>query len=199
VTERRPRDRGPGPKHPRAADRAGKPRPILGAPEVHLASTLVLEGVTGITSAQATWAPMPGAVGYQASLVDSQGATRQLTTQEPQLALAQLEPGTYTLTLRALDRYGLPGLASHAQQIRVVRPMLPLGAYIGSDGAIRLETYDRVGLAGAEGLWMTLGSASQYVPVPDSVGLFRGAAPEASYVASLSQSQSRQRGRLHET
>jgi hypothetical protein len=119
---------------------------------------------------------VPDAVTYEVSLVGKKGAPTRLTVKEPRVEFEQLGAGAYTLTVRALDRYGFPGAASRPQQIRVVRAILPPRAYVGSDGAIRLGTGDRVRLAGAEGLFMTHGALEQFVQAPESVGLFRGAA-----------------------
>jgi hypothetical protein len=154
-------------------DRAGKRRAIPPPPVVHLASPLVLAAGAGTG---ATWAAVPDAVSYEVSLVGKKGTLTRLTVKEPRVEFDRLASGPYTLTVREVDRYGVPGAVSLPQQVRVVRAILPPGAYVGSDGAIRLETGDRVRLAGAEGLFMTHGALQQFVPAPESVGLFRGTA-----------------------
>jgi hypothetical protein len=161
-----------------AEDRTGRPRPLLAMPVVRSGSGLILDTGAATSVARATWAPVPDAVRYEVSMVAKAGATTDLITHEPLVEFGGLEPGTYTVTVRAVDQYGLSGPVSQPQEIRVVRPILPPGAYVGSDGAIRLETHDRLRLAGAEGVWMSHGKANQFVPFPDSVGLFRGTAVE---------------------
>jgi hypothetical protein len=154
-------------------DHAGKPRPILPAPTLRLPSALILSADRGVSPAGVAWTPVPGAAAYEVALVGSNGKYRRSKTHEPQAELGGLEPGTHRLAIRAIDTQGLPGRGSRPQQIRVVQAMLPPGAYMGADGALRLETAHRVRLLGTEGLEMTVGAGERFVRIPESVALYR--------------------------
>jgi hypothetical protein len=87
--------------------------------------------------------------------------------------IANLEPGHYEVTARAVDSSGIFGKESAARSLRVVGAELPEGARF-ENGTILLGQRGRVKLLGAEGLEASYGASVHFVRAPGTVGLSRG-------------------------
>jgi hypothetical protein len=156
-----------------AEDRAGKPRPLVGAPQVSLPSALMLSVDGAPNPVHLRWKNVPDASRYEVTLARPGTEPVAVTTDRIEAEFSGLKPGRYSLAVRAVDREGLPGGASPAQSIRIVGVALPGGAYLGGDGAIRLGPGQRVRLSGADDLLMAYGQADRFGHVPESLGLYR--------------------------
>jgi hypothetical protein len=174
------------------ADRAGKPRPLVSAPEVSLPSALVLSVEGAPSPLRLLWKSVPDASRYEVRLAGPGADVRELATDKTAAELSGVKPGRYSLTVRAFDRDGLSGTPSTAQSIRVVAVVLPAGAYLGRDGAIRLGPGQRARLLGVDDLLMAYGQADRFGHAPESLGLYRGRAvdvrlrdPESSGTARI--------------
>ena len=156
-----------------AEDRAGKPRPLVGAPQVSLPAALMLSVDGAPHPVHVGWKSVPDASRYEVTVARPGAESVAITTDRIEAELPGLGPGRYSVTVRAVDREGLPGELSPAQSIRIVGVALPRGAYLGPDGAIRLGPGQRVRLSGADDLLMTYGQADRFGHVPESLGLYR--------------------------
>ncbi|MEO8181255.1 MAG: hypothetical protein ABI895_20645 [Deltaproteobacteria bacterium] len=98
-------------------------------------------------------------------------AVRSEHTQEPRILLADLAPGTYQVTVRGVDDSGLFGPSSPPVALNVVGLDIPKTASRGPNGAVRLQTNQRVLLIGAEGLLVAYLGLDDFLPAPKSIGL----------------------------
>jgi hypothetical protein len=163
------------PEHP-----DGSVHPILGVPQPTADSqlALLLPGSKN-SKMRASWAPVPGATGYDVALyrrdANQVRLERRLDVTEPTALFDQLAPGTYEFTVRALDPYNVGGMRSVPMPLRVVAVHLPKGAHVHR-GVIFLGRRQRVSFAHSAGLELSYDRATEFVPLPDSVGLRRGKA-----------------------
>jgi hypothetical protein len=88
-------------------------------------------------------------------------------------SLQGLSPGRYEVQARAVDRFGVESVTSSPLTLRVIGAELPEGARLAND-SILLGRSGRVKLIGADGLEVSYGHATLFVPVPKDVGLARG-------------------------
>jgi hypothetical protein len=98
---------------------------------------------------------------------------RRLDARGPSGKIADLEPGHYEVTARAVDSSGIFGKESAARSLRVVGAELPAGARF-ENGSILLGQRGRVKLLGADGLEASYGASAHFVRAPGTVGLSRG-------------------------
>jgi hypothetical protein len=158
-------------------DPGGRPRPIPAAVEPKVETRLLVALPGQHVAARATWAAVPRAVFYDVrieQLADSEHELfKRLSTTQPETSLDDLPPGNYELRVRAIDDVGISGAASVPLSLRVVGVELPEGAYMSGD-AIMLGRDQRVRFTHAQGLELTYGGATHFVPAPDSAGLNRG-------------------------
>jgi hypothetical protein len=90
-------------------------------------------------------------------------------------ALPALEPGRYEVQARAVDRFGVESSLSAPVSLRIIGADLPEGTRLVGE-TILLGRSTRMKLIGAEGLEVSYGRASLFVPAPPDVGLARGQA-----------------------
>ncbi len=157
---------------------SGQVRQILRAPAPS-SDTALLVALGKSADGRVKWGEVPGARAYQVRLhrVDKSGASKlafQATAPRAPQVLKDLRPGTYRTEVAAVDKYGLASAVSPAGLIRVVGVALPKGAR-SSSGKIWLRPGQRAALSFTNGAEMTYGTASYFVPAPQSVGLFRNA------------------------
>jgi hypothetical protein len=143
------------------------------APEAIRAPHLAM--VTGSEQANTSvsWPAVTGAFSYEV-LVTKRGSDEVVlrrTVERPEVAF-QLPAGRYQAQLRAKTAFGFEGASSTPQPLRVVRIELPPGATFGK-GVVRLGVNQRVHVVDTEGLEATYDDASDFVPLPDSMGLIR--------------------------
>jgi len=96
---------------------------------------------------------------------------RSERTEEPRILLADLAPGTYQVTVRGVDDSGIFGPSSPPVVLNVVGLDIPKTASRGPNGAVRLQTNQRVLLVGAEGLLVAYLGLDDFLPAPKSIGL----------------------------
>jgi hypothetical protein len=169
---------------------AGSSRKMLGAPQPSVSNRLLI-ATDGTASASVSWPGLKGAARYQVEIErnGSPSATKQ--TNKTSLRLQDLEPGRYTVSVSAVDAFELAGTGSPEATIQVVGLSLPAGARVEA-GRVWLAADQRAELLGAQGLEMTYGRSSYFVPAPRSVGLSRGEptllrlrAPESKQEANI--------------
>lgn len=124
------------------------------------------------------WTPVSGAADYTVALRRSGGEEPMhvLTTRELRLPapLGPLEPGQYSVAVRANDARGVPGRWSQPVPLRVVGVELPAGAYVSSSGGIHLVSGQQVHFTHTDGLELIYTGATRYVPANSRVPLHRG-------------------------
>lgn len=146
------------------------------APLLRLESSMLL-ALQGSASTDLLAAPAPNVDHRLLSVYRVDGATRVKLDERPwrteRQALPALPPGRYEVQALSVDRFGVESASSPPVTLRVIGAQLPEGARIG-EGAILLGRSGRVKLVGAEGLEVSYGRASVFIPVPKDVGLARG-------------------------
>jgi hypothetical protein len=160
-----------------AQDPDGRPRPLIAAAEPNVQTRLLVALPGRSVAARATWTAVRGAVSYDVAIEQLDGAERspfrQFSTAEPETSLDNLPPGNYALSVRAVDDVGISGNASAPLSLRVLGVELPEGAQVAGD-TILLRREQRVRFTHTEGLELTYGRATHFVPAPSSAGLNRG-------------------------
>ncbi len=117
------------------------------------------------------WPEVPGAVEYEATVRRGKDPPSVHRTSAPRVKIRVTEAGRYRFVVRAVDRLGLRSDASRVTTSRVLSAKLPPDAYVAATGAIRMRPGQRVALSGIEGLEVTYGSSTYFVPAPKNVGL----------------------------
>lgn len=149
-------------------------RALLPAPSASPGPVAV--ALDGGASAELSWAPVAGATSYVVN-VQSRGASGapliRIASKDTGAKLGPLPPGQYEARVAARDAYDLPGIASAPVPIRIVGLELPQGAHADAE-RIWLGTRQRARLLDGEGLELTYGNATHFVPAPHTVGLSRG-------------------------
>jgi hypothetical protein len=120
---------------------AAQSAPGLEAPELTIFPQGALATFAGATvDAVVGWRPVVGAIGYRVTLTDAGGHATAIDTTQLRFEKTGLAPGTYQVTIAAIDRSGAPGTASEPLPLNVLevralppgaeRPMPPTrGAY----------------------------------------------------------------------
>ena len=158
-------------------DPASQDHAVPGVPELSVQKPLLLAAGTEAASATVLVSGVPQAEHYQLSLwrIAEKGheLVRQLDARGASGQIADLAPGHYEVTARAVDSSGIFGKDSVARSLRVVGTELPEGSRF-ENGAILLSQRGRVKLLGSDGLEATYGASAHFVHAPGSVGLSRG-------------------------
>lgn len=153
---------------------AGTPRAILAAPNARAESALII-AADGTANGAVRWQKLSGAAKYFVEVERDGERIRSRETKDARAVLPDLTPGRYAVRVSAVDAFGLAGASSADARIQVVGLGLPEGARAEGDH-IWLGPSQRAALVGAEGLEMTYGKSSFFVPAARSVGLSRGRA-----------------------
>lgn len=160
------------------------PRPILGAPTVHVGAPLLFsQGGRGSIRAEVVGDAATEHV--EVAVYARSEKQRKLVLSEDtpggSVDVSGLAPGRYQIAARAVDRWGLRSVESAPVDLMVVGYELPAGATMQT-GEIRLLPGQRIKILGAKGLEMTYGSQSNYfVAAPADVGLGRQARTVARF------------------
>jgi hypothetical protein len=154
----------------------GTVRELLKSPTLQVSSALKLN-LGSSEPSRLSWSTIPDTQTYQVTLSreTSQGSTpvNDYEVKQPPFDLPQLEPGNYSATVAAVDRWHMSSPPSNAVTVRVVGVQLPKGAYIYR-GIPQLGRLQQVRLAEVQGLEMAYGSASLFSPAPESLSLPTG-------------------------
>jgi hypothetical protein len=156
-----------------ARDPSGKRRQILPAAALAVTEPLVIAPFNSPASTRFSWGRVDGAGGYRIVVTAGAGpATRTLETKDPSARVDGLAPGTYHLSVSALDHYGLEGPPS-TFSMKVLGVELPPGArQVG--GGIELGPRQRIRLSDPSGIELSYGKATAFVRAPNEIGLSRG-------------------------
>jgi len=150
----------------------GYRRSILGAlDKPSLSRSLLLSAGGDSDSTVLTWTALPPAVGYEVQLHSGEALLRTLRTKEARVALSDLPPGPYQLTVRGQDDSGIYGPFSPPAALNVIGLEIPKTASRGPNGSVRLQPNQRVTLIGSEGLEVAYLGLDDFLPAPKSVGL----------------------------
>lgn len=152
-------------------------RSAIGSPHTTLSVPLALRVAGQSIAVTASATPTALAAGYQFA-VWHQGAVewrllRRIDCKTQACELGDLPAGNYSVSARAVDAVGLESAESPLVPLRVVTAELPEGAKLSSRG-ILLRPQQRVRLLGNEGVEISYGKASHFVPAPNSIGIIRG-------------------------
>jgi hypothetical protein len=156
-------------------DPGAMPRRVLEppAPDFDHGLVFVHDGETG--SATASWQSLKEAKAYDVTLTRTVATGTVLASHETTTSTSApfrgLSPGTYSIVVAAVDKYGLPGTPSQSKSLRVAGLEVPEGAVIGSAGAIILAKEQRVRLIASEGLEIAYGSSQIFRAAPSTLGL----------------------------
>ncbi len=156
---------------PEGADTSLLPAPRLSAERRLYAATRSAVKLGGLS-----WTQPEKAKGFELSVTG--GDLRYaVETAEAELTSAPLAlpPGTYQTRVSAIDALGHRGIPSASLSIRVVGVDLPPGAYVDSDGAIRLGERQTMHFTAATGLSVTRGARRPYTSAETAIGLLGGA------------------------
>jgi hypothetical protein len=159
-----------------ASGSATADHPVLPAPRAELSApvTLSVGGSTSKVTAHAS--QVPNAVAYEFSLWQSEGDKRTLVersrSNESRINFDELAPGSYAVSVHAVEASGLEGAESSPAPLRVVGADLPEGAKL-VDGGILLPPNQRVRLHGTAGVEISYGKAPNFVPAPSTIGVIR--------------------------
>lgn len=156
-----------------ARDPSGKRRQILPAAALAVTEPLVLAPFNSPASTRFSWGRVDGAGGYRIGIMARSGSPlRTLDTTDPSARVDGLVPGSYQLSVSALDQYGLEGPPS-TFSMKVLGVELPPGARQVGDG-IELGPKQRIRLSDPSGLELSYGKATDFVNAPNEIGLSRG-------------------------
>lgn len=151
----------------------GAQRAILPAPQVRAAQTLILAPSDGSGSLACDWAAIPKAVSYAVRVTADAAVVREFNVTSTRATIEGVRAGRYAISVAAVDRYGLSGKDSTAN-VRALGLELPAGArQLGN--SIQIERRQRIHLTDPQGLEVTYGNASAFVPAPGDIGLAGGA------------------------
>jgi hypothetical protein len=156
-------------------------RQLLGAPAAPSGRRLWSAFAGTATVSGFRWQAVPGAVGYQVQISDT--TERVVAERSTKLSsfdeALQLQPGSYHLSVRALDEFGFPGRQSSALDFRVLGFATP-GSHLDARGVARLGSDGALELTAAEGLEMTFGELDRWGPVPELMVIRR---PELTWIS----------------
>lgn len=149
---------------------------ILPAPVVRLEHNLFSGFGPGAPLEGVSWEPVPGAVRYRVSIEQLEPERRLVNTVESAgttLAPApRLEPGRYSLSVQAVDRFAINGRFSQGLRFSVMGVRNSDGGYVDARGNI-VAGYDRrVQLTFADGLLMK--GPREWLPMPSEIVLPSG-------------------------
>ncbi|HKO94194.1 MAG TPA: hypothetical protein VJU61_23735 [Polyangiaceae bacterium] len=137
-----------------------------------LSRSLLLAGGGDDASTLVAWPSLEHAVGYQVEVRGAENAlVRRERTEQARLALGDLPPGQYQVSVSGVDESGIVGAPSAAVMLNVVGMDIPKTASRGPSGAVRLQANQRVTLVGADGLLVAYLGLDDFLPAPKSVGL----------------------------
>lgn len=150
---------------------------LLPPPRVRLENNLYGGFGKGAELTGVDWQAVDQATGYRVSIRQIEPESRilaQLDTIAPVLSPPpQLPAGRYTLSVQAIDRFGIEGIPSAPEPLSVVGVSTSNGGYIDRRGHI-VAGYDRrFKLTFADGLIMK-GGAHDWQPVPEEIVLPSG-------------------------
>ncbi|HEX7669226.1 MAG TPA: hypothetical protein VF395_06580, partial [Polyangiaceae bacterium] len=143
-----------------AADPGALPRPILAAPVSHADRALIVVDAAKRAALSATWTEVKDAKTYEVTLANGSPAPRveRLPAGVTTATWKDLPPGAYSVTVAAVDRFGLMGPPSKASTAHVVGLVVPDGATVTNDGAVLLGHDQRVNLTGPNDLEVSYGA-----------------------------------------
>jgi hypothetical protein len=124
-----------------------------------------------------SWSSVPDAQSYEISLsretLDGSIPVACFDAKQTYFDLPPLEPGQYTATVAATDRWLIDSLPSNTVAIRVIEIKLPEGAYV-YNGVAQLGREQQIHFSQVDGLEMAFGSGTLFRPATESLGLSTG-------------------------
>jgi hypothetical protein len=160
-----------------ATDPGALPRPILAAPTARTDRALIVVDSAKRATFSATWTEVKDAKTYEVTLANAISASVVARLPAPTTTAAWngLPPGAYSVSVVAVDRFGLMGSPSKASSVHVVGLVVPDGATVTNDGAVLLGHDQRVSLTGPSNLEVSYGASALFQPAPSTLGLAHGA------------------------
>jgi hypothetical protein len=152
-------------------------RKLLASPAVNGMPSVLLAYDKPAELDAMTWKAVPGAHGYRIEVRDESNKriVARSETEAPTVprGLAELEPGTYSFRVAALDAFGLESAQPSVRPLRVLAVTLPAGTFVDAGGVVRFSPGSNIGFGRTDGVEMSFGQAGPFTAAPPSLGLFR--------------------------
>jgi hypothetical protein len=147
---------------------------LLSAPLLGPSQRLSLKA-PGRPPPSVSWVPLEEARAYILNLTrDGRGdplRSLRLPASQTSFAFEGLDPGSYALSLRAVDAEGMPGAASEPWPISVLDLSLPPGASFGESGQVHLASHQHLAIAPTDRVQASLGLGSAFGLAPAALEL----------------------------
>jgi hypothetical protein len=155
---------------------AGATRPLAESPRALEAPPVAFSFGGDATLGAVRWTAAAGASGYRIEVRNASGrvvASRK--TKEPALEAGaiRLSPGKYTARVAGLDPSGLEGARPIERPINVLGVSVPDRGFVDADGAVHLPPGRSLDVTNTDGVEMTYGAASYFIPAPRTLELVR--------------------------
>jgi hypothetical protein len=155
---------------------SGTVHDLLKRPNLQAKHSLKLS-VGGTEYTTLNWSAVPDAQSYRVSVRrrTPQGSVPINDYDVPTTAfvLPQIEVGTYSATVSAVDRWNMTSAPSNEIGVRVVGVAIPEGAYL-VNGIPQLGQRQQISLSQTEGLEVAYGSGTTFEPAPHTLGVPTG-------------------------
>lgn len=152
-------------------------RPLAAPPNVSLNSSLAAVAPGERWDIPVRLQGQPNALRYQVELSyrteDGRVERRQIDVMNPKTVLSGTRLGSYEVSARSVDRYGVMSQRSEPVPFRTFSYELPKAAR-AEGNHVRMDKRQRLPLLAAEDLQMSYGRSDYFVKAPNNVGLQRG-------------------------
>lgn len=155
---------------------AGSLRPLAESPSAFEAPPVAFAYTGDATLGAFKWPAAANVKGYRVEVRDEKGRlVGSRVTKDPGVGAGafRLAPGKYTARLAGIDPSGLEGARPIERAVRVLGVGIPERAFVDGDGAIHFQAGQSVALAHAEGVEVTYGGGSYFIPAPQTLELMR--------------------------
>lgn len=163
-----------GKKQRRVHGAAAQPEALLPAPRIVLPRRIAA-AFTGPVTLPVEWAKVSGAASYEVTL-RAAGKVRagvSVNGGRRSAELGGIGPGRYIAEVRAVDEDGIGGSRGVSAAAHVLGIELPPGAYVSSDGRVRLAPSQVARVTHCEGLEMAYGTGERFIAATEQVRLYR--------------------------
>ncbi|MBI5533860.1 MAG: hypothetical protein HY898_14155 [Deltaproteobacteria bacterium] len=152
---------------------------MLGAPALRIGPRVGLWIADQVVPVALQWEPVQGARAWSVELRDlaSSRMVRRLRVEERAASIGDsaLPAGSYVVTVRAIDEYGLEGEASAPERVTFSSALIPAGGYVDDRGRIRVAKGQTVAFSRAGEIEVSRGEPFQWNKASTSIGLESGA------------------------
>jgi hypothetical protein len=155
----------------------GGKRPLLKTPILASTASVLLSFGEPVSLGAFSWEAVPGAHAYRVELRDESSqkvvARREMDGTQVPAGFVDLEPGSYSFRLAAVDAVGFESAAPVTRAVRVLGVKVPQGGFLDANGAVRFPPGSRLEFGHQDGVEMTFGTTDGFIPAPPSISLMR--------------------------